>query len=165
MSKYTRLLLPILILFMSGCAIKKQQELPFDVIEEGIAFSTKEKKVDKIPHLIVISNFAEVTQLEFADAVVVYLDEVDFSQSFVLLVLRGQLADSGTVKEVVRVENEVIVRTREIDPGPGSYTVSGFTFPYQIIKVNKVDVWNEDINFLLDREGTGVVSERTIFVP
>ena len=37
--------------------------------------------------------------------------------------------------------------------------------PYQIIKVVKTGVWNENFDFILERENSEIVSKVTEFVP
>ena len=154
----------ILFLLISGCATRSQQVLPFDLITDGVAFPTVKKDFSKMSPLIVITELADIKQLDFAEAIMPYLSEVDFNQALVLLVLRGQMQDSGIVKVVIRDGNNVIVRTQDIDPGPGNYVVSGLTPPYQTISVNMLGAWGNYFNFLLEREGSGLTSQQIEYV-
>ncbi|MEA3440470.1 MAG: protease complex subunit PrcB family protein [Chloroflexota bacterium] len=164
MNNIKHVFLPLLI-FLIGCAKEVQQDLPYKVIEDSVAFPTTEKDINQIDDFVVITKFDDITQLELNEQESSYFDEINFNNSFVILVLRGQLPDSGTVESVIKEENDVIIRTKGIDPGPGSFVISGFTPPYQIIMVDKIGVWNGYYNFALDREGTGLVSTKSVFVP
>ncbi len=155
----------IITILTSACSSKAQQELPFDIVNESVAFPTKVKEQDKIPQLIVISELEQISQLESSEVLLVHLSEIDFQKSLVILILRGQLPDSGIVEKVIKDDHEILIRAKEIVPGPGSYVVSGFTPPYQIISVFKVDEWNGHFDFILERESGAIVNKVTEFVP
>jgi len=163
-SKFSFIILLVTII-TSACSSKARQELPYDVVNESIAFPTEIEDKDQIPGLIVIPELVQVRQLEFSDALLVHVSEIDFNQSLVILILRGQLPQSGTVEKIVRDKNEIVIRTTEIVPGPGSYALSGFTPPYQIIKVVKTGVWNGYFDFILERENSEIAGKVTEFVP
>jgi hypothetical protein len=149
----------------SACSLNVQQELAFDIVSEHIAFPIEIEDRDQIPKLIVIPELAKISQLEFSDALLAHVSEIDFQKSLIILFIRGQLPESGTVKEIVRDKYAIIIRTTEFDPGPGSYVLPGFTPPYQIIKVTKTGAWNGNFNFILERENGEIVSRVTEYVP
>ena len=117
----------ILIVITSACSLKARQELPYEIVNDGIAFPTEVDDRDKILQLIVISELTQISQLEFSEALLSQVSEIDFQQSLIILFPRGQLPESGTVEKIVRDNNEIVIRTTDIVPGPGSYALSGFT--------------------------------------
>lgn len=159
------LVIIILIVITSACSLKARQELPYEIVNDGIAFPTEVDDRDKILQLIVISELTQISQLEFSEALLSQVSEIDFQKSLIILFPRGQLPESGTVEKIVRNNNEIVIRTTDIVPGPGSYALSGFTPPYQIIKVVKTGVWNEYFDFILERENSEIVSKVTEYVP
>ena len=154
----------LLVLTISGCKTENEN-IPFTVIAESLAFPTTGNPVDAYPELVLLSKYTEIDQLDFAGSMPISLDHIDFTKSLVILVQRGQLADSGTVEEITSGRNVVTVKTREIDPGPGSYVVSGFSPPYQVLEVEKTDSWNGYIAFVLERKNVGVVNRTTVYIP
>lgn len=168
-TRFFVLFVPILLLILSGCVVAPEQELEFEVIVDGVPFPVEDIDMDTMPVFLVIADSTEGTQpaagLDFPKPARVVLRGLDYDQAFAILILRGQILDSGTVKQVVRDRNKVIIRTHAIDPGPGNYVLPGLTPLYQIISVKKTGLWNERFHVMVEREGMGVIDEGYIYIP
>ena len=94
-----------------------------------------------------------------------YLNHTNFTTNFIILLLRGQISNSGTIKDEVRSGDKVTIMTNAIDLGPGNFALAGFTPPYQVIVVRKDGEWNRDILFILKRNGEKSIEEFRHFIP
>jgi len=161
------ILLSLWFILIVGCQ-SNRRTLSFRVLEEGISLLVETAQSDEIPDLIVIAGVEETVPppgLDYPLEIKELLNNTDFNANFIILLLRGQVANSGTIKEVIREEDRVFIMTNAFDPGPGNYALSGFTPPYQVISVDKETDWGKEILFVLEREGENAVDQFSHFVP
>jgi hypothetical protein len=146
--------------------------IPYTVVEEGYALQVPEDwpLQGSEPMLIVLAapqDMALPSDLSLPEPVTEELERIDRGQSFVVLVHRGgQLPNSGLVKSILRRGNIVIIETLDVDMGPGNYVVPGWTQPYAVVAVEKVDgKWARDIHFILERQTQGPAYETHYYIP
>jgi 3-dehydroquinate synthase class II len=106
-----------------------------------------------------------VEGLKYPETIETLLKQVNYNQIVVALVLKEQIPDSGLTEEVVRQGNQVIIRTKAWQVGPGNYVLEDYTWPYQIIAINKDGTWAQEIHFILERGAEGPVADLKHFVP
>ena len=159
----------IFVVFIIVHQSNQPQDIPFSVFEEGYSlvappgFPQREPE----PQLIIIASQEDMdlpSMLAFPEPVAERMMLVDFRKSFLILVHRGH-PDRGLVKAVARQRDKVFITTYDVIAGPGNYVVEGWTQPYEFIKIDKGDKWDEQIRFILQRETQGVLGEAVHYIP
>ena len=170
-----RLIVPVIIgglilsVIIAAYRFGQPQVIPFVVVEEGYSLigPTGFPRQEPDPPLIVIASPEAMTlpsMLAFPEPLAERLKQVDFSESFVVLVHRGH-PNRGLVKEVTRQQEKVVITTYDVTGGPGNYVIEGWTQPYEFIRIDKQDKWSRQIRFVLQRETQGVLGEAVHFIP
>lgn len=122
------LVLIIGMIFVSGCA--KIKKIDFETISKGFYSDHKE------PANYVINSNEELSNLG------IKIPEIDFSENSVIAVFMGEFNTGGhsiEIIEIVKKENEIIVKVNKIYPKPGSLVTQAFSQPYHIIKIKRTD--------------------------
>jgi len=92
--------------------------------------------------------------------------QLDFNRFFAILVLQGKQATSGygvTVQQVVRQDDQVIVRALFVRPKPGEGAQEVGTDPYHLVTVPKEGTWGREMRFELV-DNSNVLTETVHFI-
>jgi len=159
----------ILITIIAILQFTQPHAISFSVVESGYSLiaPTGLPRQEPDPLLIIIANPEDMVlpaMLKFPESLAERIKQMDFSKSFVILVIRGH-PERGLVKEIVRHQETVIITTYDIEVGPGNYVLPNWTQPYEIIKIDKEGMWGKQIRFVLQRETQGILGEVKHFVP
>ena len=68
--------------------------------------------------------------------------EVNFSKTIVIAVFMGEFNTGGygiEIKEILDMNQSVVVKVEKIHPGKGCGVILAFTQPYHIVKIDKID--------------------------
>ena len=87
--------------------------------------------------------------------------QIDFDKKMVIAVLMGQKSTGGysiEITNVIEQENDVIVKIKEISPGPNCGADAVLTSPYHIIEVSKSVM--PVVNFITAQEITQFLPEK-----
>lgn len=174
-SKHSKIIASCLIMglmavvFIAVRQTNQPQDVPFSVFEKGYSLMTPPGLPGQTtePPLIIIASREDMnlpSELTFPEPLAERLKQLDLEKSFVVLVHRGH-PDRGLVKTIIRKQEKVFITTYDVDNGPGNYVVLGWTQPYEFIKIDKTDKWNEQIHFILQRETQGILAETDHFIP
>jgi hypothetical protein len=150
--------------------------LPFTTIAQGEHSSAKQF-LEK-PHIIITTNVQEVDTalrqvagdpptLERNPHPVEQARQIDYNRFFAILVLQGKQATAGydvTVQQIVRHDDQVIVRALFVEPKQGEGAAQVGTDPYHLVAVPKEGVWGRQIQFELVADGK-VVTQTAHFIP
>lgn len=83
--------------------------------------------------------------------------EVDFSKSTIIAVFMGEFNTGGygiEIKKILDMDQSAVVKVEKTYPGRGCGVIEAFTYPYHIVKTDKID-----------KEVTFDTTERTIECP
>lgn len=156
----------VIALVMTGC--KTSQSLSFTVLEDGVSFAYEDSTVDSLPKLVIIASPDEIASsmpdMEFPISVSEHLQQMDFTQSFGVLLQVNQKNDM-IITQVISKCAEVTIEVSNYDVGPGNYVLRGFTPPYRLISIAKDGKWGEDILFILRMEKGEIIEQTTHFIP
>jgi hypothetical protein len=150
-------------------------ELAFQTIAErhGVGASDGRSYLGEDPDLLIITVPEEIDtpgmDIQFGSELAEQLRAVDYTNSFVIIVLRGLLGARSPkytvdILQVTRSGDRVVLQTHFGAPGPEEGGYPAFSSPYHAIAVSKEGAWKQDIRFVLEVDGQ-VMKERTHFIP
>jgi hypothetical protein len=141
--------------------------------ETALNFETIEQKdgagsavVD--PGIIIISNKEDVADLPAgSDEAIGILQELDYKQSFALIVFQGEQGTGGfvvTIERITRVGTTIHVYVQFHIPKPEEEKTLVVTSPYHLVKIQKSGEWDQEFLFQLIVDDT-IVASLNHFIP
>ena len=165
---YSRcMLLLYIVLTLTGLSACQPKEinLPFETIERQELSGYR----DKEPALIVIAKPEEIASL---DALVSHeiqsrLQTLDYDAQLVVVIFQGWKPTTrygAQIDRVTRRDSEVTVYAEFSEPKSNEPTGDLATSPYHMVRVQKMRVWGQQINFNLVADGV-IVAYLSHYVP
>jgi hypothetical protein len=143
-------------LILCGCKGPEPQDLPFETIIQGDGFYTGQGYGREEPNILVIAGPDEVDKpgldVQFPSEVAHKLRQLDYSRSFVILVLQGRKPSSGyqvTIQQIAQHGDRVIVQAEFTEPQSKTFTRPAFTSPYHLVSVSRQGRWGQQIHFVV----------------
>lgn len=149
-----------LCIFTSGCS--SSQTLEFTTLAESASFQLTSAYGGNLPPLIVIASTNELTSpvggAEFRPAILEQLQQVDFSQYFVVIHQVGRLKDNARITRISRSGDKVHIVVNQYSVGPGNYELPGSSMPFAIALVAKgKQDWDGEITFTIELDSGEVI--------
>jgi hypothetical protein len=167
-------LLSLCAVALSGCKMTETQVLSFDTIARGAgSYGDPGKEYQGLkPNLVIITDAKGVANpglnLTFRTELFTQLSALDYSQSFVVVVLEGKRdinsGDMVTVTQVEQQDSRVIIHARFPSNPPYGGAMEGPSSPLHIISVKKDSSWNKTMRFVL-MNADKVVAQTRHFIP
>jgi len=180
--KWLLLLMVFSLASLAACGIQ-EKDLTFQTVASGegqiiisgenVGRPLRRGYWGKDPDLLVITSPTQIdmppADVQLGSDLADQLRAIDYSDSFVVVVLRGYLGGSSLdytvdIQQVTRSGNRVVLQTHLGVPKPGSVINNLTSSPYHAITVSKEGRWAQEIQFIL-KVDERTVKELTIFVP
>jgi hypothetical protein len=149
-----------------GCYREQNSvSLSYEILIEWISLRIMEPNSfskESIPKLFVISNPDEIKApqgLEFSEKTMKILNNADYNENFVIFLNRGQDEGSGMVEKIERLDKEIRITAKSIEPDEMHYVLRDYSQPYQVVIISKDGTWNDMFHLKVLRDGEGVTVE------
>jgi hypothetical protein len=159
----------VVALFLLLSPEKSVELLKYSIFEEGysLVVSTGRPLSEPEPPIIIVARQEELKlpmDFEFPEQLVARLNEIDFDNSFLILV-KHSFPGRGLVQSIERQDGRVTVTTQDVTVQPGSHVLLGWTQPYEFVLVSKAGTWGEEVHFTIAGETQGEFGETTHYIP
>ncbi len=155
---------------LGACSPKpKEITLPFETIEQNETAGTGITYEDRESSLMVISSPEEAMTLStwISDNAKEKLQEIDYTQQFVLAVFQGwkpTLGYSVEISRVTQLGDTVNVYVQFHEPGPDVQKADLVTSPYHLVQLQRLESTGRGITFNLLANET-VISDFSYVFP
>ena len=164
------------LLMLNMCGLQGNgQPLPFNTIVQDNNLNDDEKEA---PTLYIIATSRETAEFsrdvvkldpqipDQRQRLVDKLTQLDYNDSFAILILQGQKPPRGfriSVQQITRQSDRVIVHATFDGPGPGEGQPMVSPDPFTLVTVTQEGTWGKRVQFELVTDGK-VVAQATHFI-
>jgi protease stability complex PrcB-like protein len=141
----------------------QEADLPFETIEQKEWAGTGQAYEALEPGLMVFTLTEQLDSLTpwITENAKAKLLAVDYDKYFILVVFQGKKSTTGygvDINRIARLENAVNVYAQFQVPKPDEAKADAITSPYQLVQVQKVGTWGQEVRFNLIVEDVTVTS-------
>ena len=166
--KPARIIVWVMIVSVLVVGCKPSQTLSYDVPLDPLPLGTGPEFANA-PDIIVIASQDEIVSpaegVMYPEVVMDVLTNLDYSKSFAVLFLVGQVNPDIKVNAIVRKDDNVTIQLDKYSIGPGNYVVPYYTVPYLLIVIEKTGTWGEDIHFVFKTDQADILAESDHYIP
>jgi hypothetical protein len=138
----------------TGTPTPQRTVLSFETIEQKDYSGTGVIYEPETPGIIIVSKIEDINSMNglVTENSLSQLRSLNYDQYFAIAAFQGHKGDTGhniQIDKVVRSENSVNVFVTIHDPKPGEPTGAMETSPYHLVRIQKTDIWGQEITFNL----------------
>ena len=163
-----RYFLLVILICTCLCDCVSSQSLPFNVLQNHVSLES-ELLSDTAPGIIIFASPDDIVSpgegINYPPVVSDLLSQLNYEKSFAILFQVGQRNVDTVVKSISKKGNKVVIEIDNYSIGHGNYEIPGFTMPYQLITVEKVGKWGNNIHFEVRTGQSDIVYEIEHYIP